>query len=106
MRHGDGDQSPIWRRLCARRPDCASATRPSWWTRLIEAICERLAAGEPVGISGFGSFSVRGKSERLGRNPRTGEEAPITARRVVTFRASAKLKKRVTAVMARAEDGA
>ena len=71
---------------------------------LIEAICERLAAGEPVGISGFGSFSVRDKSERTGRNPRTGEEAPITARRVVTFRASAKLKKRVTAVMTRAED--
>lgn len=73
---------------------------------LVEAICERLAAGEPVGISGFGSFSVRGKSERTGRNPRTGEEASITARRVVTFRASAKLKKRVTAVMARAEDSA
>ena len=73
---------------------------------LIEAICERLAAGEPVGISGFGSFSVRDKNERTGRNPRTGEEASITARRVVTFRASAKLKKRVTAVMGRAEDGA
>ncbi len=39
---------------------------------LIEAICERLAAGEPVGISGFGTFSVRDKSERTGRNPRTG----------------------------------
>ena len=73
---------------------------------LVEAICERLAAGEPVGISGFGSFSVRDKSERTGRNPRTGEEASITARRVVTFRASAKLKKHVTAVMARAADGA
>ena len=71
---------------------------------LVEAICERLAAGEPVGISGFGSFSVRDKSERTGRNPRTGEEAPIAARRVVTFRASEKLKKHVTAAMARAAD--
>ena len=71
---------------------------------LVEAISERLAAGEPVGISGFGSFSVRDKSERLGRNPRTGDEAPIAARRVVTFRASEKLKKHVTAAMVRAED--
>ncbi len=73
---------------------------------LVEAISERLAAGEPVGISGFGSFSVRDKSERTGRNPRTGEEAPIAARRVVTFRASEKLKKHVTAAMAGAADGA
>ena len=73
---------------------------------LVEAISERLAAGEPVGISGFGSFSVRDKSERLGRNPRTGDEAPIAARRVVTFRASEKLKKHVTAAMAGAADGA
>ena len=73
---------------------------------LLEAICERLAAGEPVGISGFGSFSVRDKSERTGRNPRTGEEEPITARRVVTFRASTKLKERVMAGMAGAADGA
>ena len=71
---------------------------------LIEAICERLAAGEPVGISGFGSFSVRDKSERTGRNPRTGEEAPIAARRAVTFRASAKLGKRVASGMASAMD--
>ena len=72
---------------------------------LFEAIGERLAAGEPVGISGFGAFALRDKSERVGRNPRTGEEAPITARRVVTFRPSATLKKRVAAAMAGAEDG-
>jgi len=73
---------------------------------LVEAICERLAAGEPVGISGFGTFSVRDKSERTGRNPRTGEEAPIAARRVVTFRASAKLRERIAAGMAGAAEGA
>ena len=73
---------------------------------LFEAICERLAAGEPVGISGFGAFDLRDKQERVGRNPSTGEEAPILARRVVTFRPSAKLKKRVAAGMAGAADGA
>ena len=73
---------------------------------LVEAICERLVAGEPVGISGFGTFSVRDKSERTRRNPRTGEKAPITARQVVTFRASAKLKKRVTVRMAGEAEGA
>ena len=73
---------------------------------VIETNADRLAAGEPVGISGFGAFGLRDKSGRTGRNPRTREEAPITARRVVTFRASAKLKARVMAGMARAEDGA
>ncbi len=69
---------------------------------LVEAICERLVAGEPVGISGFGTFDVRDKSERTGRNPRTGEEAPIAARRVVTFRPSGVLKRRVADGMAKA----
>ena len=73
---------------------------------LFEAISERLAAGEPVGISGFGAFALCDKVERVGRNPKTGEETPIVARRVVTFRASGKLKKRVAAGMAGAEDGA
>ena len=71
---------------------------------LIEAICERLAAGEPVGISGFGAFALRDKQERVGRNPKTREETPIVVRRVVTFRASTKLKKRVTEAMAGAAD--
>ena len=72
---------------------------------VIGTIADRLAAGEPVGISGFGSFDVRDKSARMGRNPKTGEAPPIAARRVVTFRASAKLKAPVMAGMARAEDG-
>ena len=61
----------------------------------IEAIAERLSAGETVMISGFGSFRVRGKRAREGRNPRTGEPAPILARRVVTFQASRILKMRI-----------
>ena len=61
----------------------------------IEAMAERLEAGEAVKISGFGNFTLRDKEPRMGRNPRTGEEAAITARRVVVFRASAILKKRI-----------
>ena len=60
-----------------------------------ERIRAALAEGEQVKISGFGNFGVRKKSPRPGRNPKTGEEIPISARRVVTFRASHKLKERV-----------
>ena len=61
----------------------------------IEAIAERLSAGETVMISGFGSFRVRDKRARQGRNPKTGEPAPIPARRAVTFRPSQVLKMRI-----------
>ncbi len=54
-----------------------------------------LAAGEQVKLSGFGNFDLRDKKERPGRNPKTGEEVPIPARRVVTFRAGNKLRARV-----------
>jgi len=57
-----------------------------------EDIKRTLEQGEPVKISGFGNFALRDKVGRPGRNPKTGEEIPITARRVVTFRASQKLK--------------
>ena len=67
---------------------------------LIETICERLAAREPVMISGFGTFIVRDKVARMGRNPKTGEAARIPARRAVTFRASQVLKKRIAAGVA------
>ena len=54
-----------------------------------------LEQGKPVKISGFGKFELRDKTSRPGRNPKTGEEIPITARRVVTFRSGQKLKARV-----------
>lgn len=57
------------------------------------SISETLASGEDVKLSGFGNFSVRFKTARPGRNPRTGEPVHIEARRVVTFRSSAKLRK-------------
>ncbi len=60
-----------------------------------EEIKSSLERGEQVKISGFGKFELRDKKSRPGRNPKTGEEIPITARRVVTFRAGQKLKARV-----------
>jgi len=57
-----------------------------------EEIRLSLEKGEGVKLSGFGNFELRDKPERPGRNPKTGEEIPITARRVVTFHASQKLK--------------
>jgi integration host factor subunit alpha len=56
-----------------------------------------LASGEQVKLSGFGNFDLRDKNQRPGRNPKTGEDIPITARRVVTFRPGQKLKARVEA---------
>lgn len=60
-----------------------------------EEIRFSLERGEIVKLSGFGNFNLRDKKQRPGRNPKTGKEIPITARRVVTFRAGQKLKARV-----------
>ncbi|MGJ0485205.1 MAG: integration host factor subunit alpha [Methylomicrobium sp.] len=62
-----------------------------------EEIKTALERGEQVKLSGFGKFELRDKNSRPGRNPKTGEEIPITARRVVTFRSGQKLKARVEA---------
>lgn len=62
-----------------------------------EEIRLALEKGEQVKLSGFGNFDLREKKQRPGRNPKTGEEIPISARRVVTFRPGQKLKARVEA---------
>jgi len=62
---------------------------------VLEEISDALVRGEPVKISSFGSFSVRQKGRRVGRNPKTGEEVPILPRRVLVFRASHVLKNRI-----------
>jgi len=62
-----------------------------------EEIRVALENGQSVKLSGFGNFQLRDKPQRPGRNPKTGEEIPITARRVVTFHASQKLKSMVEA---------
>ena len=63
--------------------------------RVFNEILTSLIKGDDVKISSFGTFIVREKKERIGRNPKTGEEVPITARSVVTFRASNVLKSKV-----------
>lgn len=62
-----------------------------------EEIHNSLGHGRQVKLSGFGNYDLRDKNQRPGRNPKTGEEIPITARRVVTFRPGQKLKARVEA---------
>lgn len=59
---------------------------------IIEEICGALSRGETVKLSSFGTFSVRQKSQRMGRNPKTGHEVPIAPRRVLVFRPSHVLK--------------
>ena len=67
---------------------------------LVESVLEKISAslvsGEQVKISSFGTFSIRQKNARVGRNPKTGEEAPIPPRRVLTFRPSHLVKDRVS----------
>ena len=63
--------------------------------QFFEEVRQSLESNEQVKLSGFGNFDLRDKRERPGRNPKTGEEIPIQARRVVTFRPGQKLKSRV-----------
>src|SRR3954464_12545478 len=62
---------------------------------VLNEITDALLKGEPVKISSFGSFSVRQKGQRIGRNPKTGEEVPILPRKVLVFRPSQLLKARI-----------
>jgi len=69
-----------------------------------EELRSTLEQGEEIKLSGFGNFSLRDKGERPGRNPKTGEVIPVTARRVVTFRSGQKLKSMVEAYDGRQHD--
>ncbi|HEX4695067.1 MAG TPA: integration host factor subunit alpha [Sphingomonas sp.] len=62
---------------------------------ILEQMCEALSRGENVKISGFGTFVLRDKGQRIGRNPKTGVEVPIAPRRVLTFRASQMMRDRI-----------
>jgi integration host factor subunit alpha len=68
---------------------------------VIRVLSERLAEGEAVKLSSFGSFNIRQKGERVGRNPKTGKEVPITPRRVLVFRPSNIMKDRINAGLGR-----
>ncbi len=65
--------------------------------QVLDHVCATLIAGENVKISSFGSFVLRNKGERIGRNPKTGEEVPIEPRTVLTFRPSQLLRERINA---------
>jgi integration host factor subunit alpha len=65
--------------------------------QILREMCDALARGENVKISGFGTFVLRDKGERIGRNPKTGIEVPIAPRRVLTFRASQMMRDRIVA---------
>ncbi|WP_375428972.1 integration host factor subunit alpha [uncultured Sphingomonas sp.] len=65
--------------------------------QILREMCESLSGGENVKISGFGTFVLRDKGERVGRNPKTGVEVPIAPRRVLTFRASQMMRERIVA---------
>ncbi|MCB5176877.1 MULTISPECIES: integration host factor subunit alpha [Microvirga] len=72
--------------------------------RVLAEICDCLANGETVKLSSFGSFIVRSKGERVGRNPKTGVEVPIDPRRVMVFKPSNVLKARINGEDADGED--
>lgn len=76
----------------ARRTNMQRADANRLLTRMLEIMQDALVDGETVKLSRFGNFNVRAKRQRIGRNPKTGEEVPITPRRVVTFRPSQMLR--------------
>ncbi|HIJ84831.1 MAG: integration host factor, alpha subunit [Magnetococcales bacterium] len=80
----------VYRSLDSSRSDAAAMV-----DEVFELIRNQLESGETVKLPGFGNFQVRRKSARRGRNPKSGEEVEISARRVVTFKPSAILRKRV-----------
>jgi integration host factor subunit alpha len=66
---------------------------------VLDEICGSIVRGESVKLSSFGSFVVRSKGQRVGRNPKTGEEVPISPRRVMVFKPSNVLKQRINGMM-------
>lgn len=69
---------------------------------ILNEMVESLTRGETVKVSSFGSFSVRQKGQRIGRNPKTGEEVPILPRKVLVFRASHVLKNKINRALSKA----
>jgi integration host factor subunit alpha len=80
----------VYRKLGLSRTESADLVET-----VINAICDSVARGDSVKLSSFGSFIVRDKKERIGRNPKTGEEVPIKPRRVMVFKPSNVLKEAV-----------
>jgi integration host factor subunit alpha len=81
----------VHRRLGLSRAESAGVVE-----RVLHHMCHALSEGKNVKISGFGTFILRDKGQRIGRNPKTGIEVPIAPRRVMTFRASQIMRDRIT----------
>ncbi len=81
--------------LVHRKLGLSRAESASMVERILYHMCHSLSDGQNVKISGFGSFILRDKGERIGRNPKTGIEVPIAPRRVMTFRASQIMRDRI-----------
>jgi integration host factor subunit alpha len=81
----------VHRRLGLSRAESAGVVE-----RVLHHMCHALSEGENVKISGFGTFILRDKGQRVGRNPKTGVEVPIAPRRVMTFRASQIMRDRIS----------
>jgi integration host factor subunit alpha len=80
----------VHRRLGLSRAESANVVE-----RVLHHMCSALAQGKNVKVSGFGTFILRDKGQRVGRNPKTGVEVPIAPRRVMTFRASQIMRDRI-----------
>ena len=80
----------VHRRLGLSRAESAGVVE-----RVLHHMCQALSEGKNVKVSGFGTFILRDKGERIGRNPKTGIEVPIAPRRVMTFRASQIMRDRI-----------
>jgi len=89
----------VYRRVGLSRAESAELVEV-----VLQEICETLAEGETVKLSSFGSFVVRDKGQRIGRNPKTGVEVPISPRRVMVFKPSNILKARINGQTAQDED--
>ena len=91
----------VYQEVGLSRNECAGLVES-----VLDEISDALARGEMVKISSFGSFAVRQKAQRVGRNPKTGEEVPILPRRVLVFRASLSMKARINSALAAPSSGA
>lgn len=90
----------VFRKIGLSRTESASLVE-----MILEEICATIARGESVKISSFGSFLVREKNERVGRNPKTGEEVPILPRRVAVFKPSNVMKDHILDAHSKRIDG-
>ncbi|HEX2257606.1 MAG TPA: integration host factor subunit alpha [Afifellaceae bacterium] len=90
----------VYRRLGLSRTESAAMVE-----MVLQEICDAVVRGENVKLSSFGSFLVRQKGERVGRNPRTGHEVPIPPRRVTVFKPSNIMKDRINAGVDEEESG-